>query len=74
MDILIYNDFQAGKYKTQVEKVKHYVKKGDFKSADIKKLVGHDYYRAKLDKPGRLLMELVDYQGKEIRFVARGNP
>lgn len=65
MEILTYNDFKAGKLQSQVNKVIRFLKKGDFKSADVKKLVGHDYYRAKLDKASRLLFKIGIYNGEK---------
>lgn len=65
MKILTYNEFKVGKLKSQVNKVTSALKKGDFKSADVKKLTNHDFYRAKLDKTNRLLFKIATYNGEK---------
>jgi hypothetical protein len=41
------------------EKVRAAVLRDDLRSPDVKKLVGHDFYRAKLDYDSRLLLQFV---------------
>jgi len=57
MNILLYNDLEYGKLKKQVDKVIANLKAGDFKSADVKKMVNTEFYRAKLDDTNRLLFK-----------------
>lgn len=56
--------FQIAKYKNfedtygkEVEKTIEFLKNGDFKSADSKKLSNSNYFRAKIDGKGRLLFQ-----------------
>ncbi len=49
MEILYYNDLDFSKVKKQFEKTLNFLRKGDFKSAEIKKLQPTSYYRARLD-------------------------
>lgn len=65
MEILTYNEFKAGKLKSQVDKTVKALKKGDFKSADVKKLTNYDFYRAKLDRTNRLLFKIAEYNGQK---------
>jgi hypothetical protein len=64
MKILHYSDLNLGKLKKQFKKVEGFLAKGDFKSADVKKMVNSDYYRAKLDDTNRLLFKFATYQGE----------
>jgi hypothetical protein len=65
MEILIYNDLEFHKLKKQFDKTVTYLKAGDFRSADVKKLVNTDFYRAKLDETNRLLFKIGDHNGKK---------
>jgi ankyrin repeat protein len=42
---------------------------GDYNSADLEKLKGHDVYSFRLNKAGRLLFSLVNLQGEECLLV-----
>lgn len=64
MKILHYTDLNVGKLKKQFKKVEGFLAKGDFKSADVKKMVNSDYYRAKLDDTNRLLFKFATYQSE----------
>jgi hypothetical protein len=64
MKILHYSDLNLGKLKKQFKKVEGFLAKGDFKSADVKKMVNSDYYRAKLDDTNRLLFKFATYQAE----------
>lgn len=55
MEILFYNNLQISKVKKQFDKTINFLKDGDFKSADVKKMNQNGYYRAKLDDTNRLL-------------------
>lgn len=64
MEILYYNDLDFSKVKKQFEKTVNFLRKGDFKSAEIKKLQPTSYYRARLDAENRLLFKYATYAGK----------
>jgi UvrD/REP helicase N-terminal domain len=63
MHILQYNELNITPVKKQFAKLLDYLQKADFKSADLKKMVGTDYYRAKLDDTNRLLIQFAHYNG-----------
>jgi len=66
MDILMYNDLNVTtRVKKQFDKVVEYLKFGDFKSADVKKMVSSNFYRAKLDDTNRLLFQIGQYGDKK---------
>jgi len=52
------------KLRQAFEKVRGAIERDDFFSADVKKLVGSGYYRAKLDYENRLLLKFVEYEGR----------
>ncbi|MCD8525594.1 MAG: hypothetical protein LRY67_07785 [Gammaproteobacteria bacterium] len=56
MDIIIYNELDASRVKKQVEKVCDAIRRDDFYSAEVKKLTGTPYYRAKLDDTNRFII------------------
>ena len=65
MDILLYDGLHAtGAVKKQLSKVLDALQKGDFKTADVKKMPNTGYYRAKLDDKNRLLFKFGRYQGQ----------
>lgn len=64
MEILYYNDLDFSKVKKQFEKTLGFLRTGDFKSAEIKKMQPTSYYRAKLDAENRLLFKFASYEGK----------
>ena len=63
MEIILYNELNTASVKKQFAKVVEYLKAGDFKSADVKKMTGSPYYRAKLDDTHRLLFQFAQYNG-----------
>ncbi len=65
MEVLIYNELDYSKVKKQFEKTINYLKAGDFKSADVKKMVNTGFYRAKLDDTNRLLFKYTLIDGKK---------
>lgn len=69
MNLLFYENLEINKVKKQYDKVIDFLKKGDFKSADVKKMVSTGYYRAKLDDTNRLLFKFGMYQGEKYIFV-----
>ena len=69
MDIIIYNELDLSRVKKQVEKVIERIRSNDFFSADVKKLTGTPYYRAKLDHTNRLLFKVVTHQEKKVALI-----
>jgi hypothetical protein len=61
MEILTYNEMDPKGLSKQVNRVAGLLKTGDFKAADVKKLKGTRYYRAKLSSKDRLLFTLGRY-------------
>ena len=65
LKLLYYNAFDSKGLSKQIKKVETALKKGDFHSADVKKMVGTDgFYRAKLDKASRLLFKFAKHDGE----------
>ncbi|MEN6588316.1 MAG: hypothetical protein ABFC30_01435 [Proteiniphilum sp.] len=60
--VLIYNDIKIGKTRKQFEKTVEQLSRGDFVSAEVKKMTGTGYYRAKLDYENRLLFKFARYR------------
>jgi hypothetical protein len=56
MRILEYTNLDFKKIKKDYETTKSFLEKDDFKSADLKKLKGHPFYRAKLNYSDRILL------------------
>ena len=61
MNILYYRDLDYSKVKKQFEKTVGFLKKGDFSSAEVKKMAVNGFYRAKLDYENRLLFKFAKY-------------
>lgn len=59
-----YNDLDYCGLKKQVEEVIIFLAKGDFRSAQVKKMPNMGYYRARLDYENRLLFQLGRYCGQ----------
>ncbi|MEA2011700.1 MAG: AAA family ATPase [Verrucomicrobiota bacterium] len=57
MQTLIYNELNTRGVTKQLDKVREMLENDDFKSAEIKKLIPTNYYRAKLDYENRLLFK-----------------
>jgi hypothetical protein len=68
-NLLIYNDINPGKLRKQFDKTVEQLIKGDFASAEVKKMEGTGYYRAKLDYENRLLFKFGRYQGQTCVLV-----
>lgn len=64
MKILEYNDLDTSKVKRQYQKIVSCLENDDFYSAEVKKLGGHDLYRAKLDDSNRLIFKIISYGGE----------
>lgn len=64
MQILQYNDLDVSKVSAAFQRTVDALKAGDFRSADVKKLKGTPYYRAKLSDADRLLFRFASYGGQ----------
>ena len=62
--ILYYNNLNYTGLETKFYKVIESLERGDFKSADVKKLKSTAYFAARLDITNRLLFKPVTYQGR----------
>lgn len=69
MDILIYNELNTISIQSQFDKVVDMLKRDDFYSAEVKKLTGTDYYRAKLDYANRLLFKIIVFNDKKYALI-----
>ncbi len=69
MRVLYYNDLHYKPVERQFGKVVDALRRGDFKSADVKKMPQTGYYRARLDKENRLLFSIGEYRGEKYLFL-----
>lgn len=69
MEILYYEGFEYGTLKGKIESTVDFLKAGDFRAADVKKMPSQGYYRAKLDDTNRLLFSIGNYGGRKYIFV-----
>jgi hypothetical protein len=69
MRVLELNSFSAGKFKDKYKTLKNHLQNGDFRSAQVKKLINHDIYRAKLDDTARLLFKIGTYEQEKVLLV-----
>ncbi len=60
--LLYYNGLHYAGLEKQFNKVISFLQRGDFKSADVKKLKPSKYFRAKLDIANRLLFKIINYK------------
>jgi len=67
MQVLLYNQLNPNNI-PNFQKMKGLLEAGDFRSADVKK-VGHNLYRARLDRSNRLLFSLYRYQDEAYILV-----
>ena len=67
--VLEYCDLKPGKLKAKYEKIKSMLERDDLFSAEVKKLSGTPYYRAKLDDSNRLLLKVLKNHGNN-HFLA----
>jgi len=63
-EIFIYNDIDPGKVRKQFDRTIEQLSRGDFAAADVKKMAGTGYYRAKLDYENRLLFKFASYNNQ----------
>ncbi|MBZ9714908.1 hypothetical protein [Deinococcus multiflagellatus] len=66
MRVLTYRHLDPSGVEAQFEKVHAALSRGDFASADVKKLVGHPYHRAKLSDTHRLLLTFAEHAGETV--------
>ena len=69
MRILEYRDLDTAAVCPQYEKVRRLLEQEDFHAAQVKKLVSHDLYRARLDATNRLLFRLVKWRGERCALI-----
>lgn len=65
MKILEYNDLNTSDLQGKYKKTVAFIEKGDFYSAQVKKLANKNYYAARLDITNRLLFKIVNYKNKK---------
>ena len=63
--ILYHNDLDIKSVEKSFGKTLQQLQKGDFNSADVRKMGDTGYYRARLDIRDRLLFNIVNYQGQK---------
>ncbi|MDR1593420.1 MAG: PhoH family protein [Prevotellaceae bacterium] len=64
-DILYHSDLNVQSVEKTFSKTLKQLQSGDFKSADVRKMQGTGYYRARLDIRDRLLFNFVKYEDKK---------
>ncbi|HSB70339.1 MAG TPA: hypothetical protein VLT62_13490 [Candidatus Methylomirabilis sp.] len=69
MEILQYNDLDISGVGGSLDRVVGHLRAGDFRAADVKKLSGTPFYRAKLDAANRLLFRFGRHQDRTILLV-----
>ncbi|MDQ6762453.1 MAG: UvrD-helicase domain-containing protein [Bacteroidota bacterium] len=63
--ILYYNQLDSKSVEKNFDKVLEQLRKGDFKSADVRKMTNTGYYRARLNIKDRLLFSFASYSEKK---------
>lgn len=69
MRLLAYDQLDFAPVKKQFKKTIEYLEKGDFKSADVRKMSPSPYYRARLDQKNRLLFRFGTYEDQTYLFL-----
>ena len=69
MKLLVYDQLNSTSVKKQLQKTISFLEKGDFKSADVRKMSPTPYYRARLDDTNRLLFRFGRYEGETYLFL-----
>src|ERR1700677_2098480 len=69
MKILEYNDLNISTVSKQYQKTVAALERDDFYTAEVKKLSGTPYYRAKLDHTNRLLFQIFQHGGEAYILV-----
>jgi hypothetical protein len=65
LPILFYNQLDSKSVQKNFDKVLQQLSKGDFKSADVRKMTNAGYYRARLNIKDRLLFTFASYNQKK---------
>ena len=66
MELLTYAHLDTSRVARQFSKMRASIQGDDWRSAEIKKLTGSDYYRVRLDDTNRLLLKFVRHQGRTV--------
>lgn len=69
MKVLTYSDLKVDKFHDKIKKIISYLRAGNFRAADVKKMTDSKYYRAKLDDTNRLLFCIADVNGKKFILI-----
>ena len=69
MRVLLLNDLHSKRTKPALSKVLEALRAGDFRSADVKKMQGTGYWRAKLNHSDRLLLQFARFGGETVCLV-----
>jgi hypothetical protein len=65
MNLLYYNDLNYSKVSKQFDKVIEQLGRSDFNAAEVRKMPGTSFYRAKLDYENRLLFKIAKHGNKK---------
>jgi hypothetical protein len=68
-ETFIYNDIDPGKVRKQFDRTIEQLSRGDFAAADVKKMTGTGYYRAKLGYENRLLFKFASFNNQTCLLV-----
>ncbi len=69
MEILQYDDLDVSGVSDSLDRIVGHLRAGDFRAADVKKLSGTPFYRAKLDAANRLLFRFGRYQDRSMLLL-----
>lgn len=69
LDLLYLNDLNISSLEKTYSKTIRQLQVGDFRSADVRKMAGTGYYRARLNIRDRLLFTFANYEGKKYLLV-----
>src|SRR5687767_6253360 len=69
MEVLQYSDLDISQVRDSFERVVAHLRAGDFRAADVKKLTGTPFYRAKLDRADRLLFRFGRHRDRSILLL-----
>ncbi len=68
-DLFIYNDIKPGKLRKQFDKTVEQLSRGDFVTAEVKKMRDTGLYRARLDYENRLLFRFGRYNDQTCLLI-----
>jgi len=69
MEVLVLNDIDPGKIRKQFDQTLEELANGEFARAEVKKMTGTGYYRAKLDYSNRLLFRFGYHNGQTCLLI-----